>query len=475
MCISNTEVSFSGTTIIIGKDLQAQRQFVIYENKIQPNKTNSNSNHSRANHSVQQYDEQQSSPTHDNNHSDSASASSASSSAPIPSASSSIFSPCADYSPLYTSRFHDAVQCSHCNIVLESVSDHRYECSECERKFNKEYSYYCPNSTCNQIYSYHICFNCHDYALMTKPCTNAAFLFSIPKEFNYKNSYISTPFQSNLYGNSLITNINSRLKEEKNVNINHSSSSASGSGSGIGNATAGMILPVPCSGSDIDFSYTINCSSAVSSCISALDSLFEVEKSRSLSKYRSAASSSLSYLPVQQIGNFDISIANNPAELLQIDPSVFIVHPSVFRILQYGYPLGFSFIIYRLTPGKSHSPLIYTFPLHHENVLTIPTLHVHKQKLKVKAKDWDHKIYILGGRELLGPRTLTDSNNQAIIYMNKQQIANIQHSFSALFHNKPTEQKRKSPIHSANIQFDTVLQWKYDGVGPNSDIAALVC
>ncbi len=111
-----------------------------------------------------------------------------------------------------------------------------------------------------------------------------------------------------------------------------------------------------------------------------------------------------SYIKVQDIGSYMVSVVNNIDDFSRINPDYFIVNPDVVEIFKNEYPKEFGYIVCKLKNGKqiNYEPLAYSHLLYEKNKVLIPTLHFHpsndgynsakKEKL---ADDWSHDIYIM--------------------------------------------------------------------------------
>lgn len=159
---------------------------------------------------------------------------------------------------------------------------------------------------------------------------------------------------------------------------------------------AAMILPVP-SGADpelIDLS-------RVSDCLDVL-SRYLIPPSLSAASFsitNSSKSRSDSYLEVTEVGSYLASVVPTLSDFHRIDPSVFVLDPTVFQVLSQYYPTDFQFVVCMLQQHKAYHPLGILHRRLPDSRLFLPTLHFHySQASHQDHTDWDHEIFCCDSR-----------------------------------------------------------------------------
>jgi len=126
----------------------------------------------------------------------------------------------------------------------------------------------------------------------------------------------------------------------------------------------------------------------------------EVARSSRMEASDELNGSSRSYLPVQSVGAYKISLASNISDLRRIDPNVFSVSPNVDKILGQHYSKNFGFVICGFDPSSGIAP--HPIGYVHDRLvddsgnvkLFVPTRHEHGiTHGKDDSYDFDHKIF----------------------------------------------------------------------------------
>jgi hypothetical protein len=127
------------------------------------------------------------------------------------------------------------------------------------------------------------------------------------------------------------------------------------------------------------------------------------QERQSLSKDKSSESKSarLQHLAVQQVGSYNVSVAESVDDLSRADPSVFQLNPEAGDLLRRHYGKGFAFVIAGLREGGEKHPLAYAHaPFEKGARLFVPTKHFHGGKdahsEDKKPAHFEHEIYSLG-------------------------------------------------------------------------------
>lgn len=146
-----------------------------------------------------------------------------------------------------------------------------------------------------------------------------------------------------------------------------------------------MILPVPTT--DPDSIELVNMEK-VPRFFDALSRMFEP---MALGMFKGTRSRGGGFLKVQNVGNYQVSVAGNIEDLNRIDPSVFRLTEATLETLVMNYRDGHSFVVAQLRESGKYHPLAYTHPVAPDGKVFIPTRHEHGER---HAKPyWDHHIY----------------------------------------------------------------------------------
>lgn len=157
-----------------------------------------------------------------------------------------------------------------------------------------------------------------------------------------------------------------------------------------------MILPVPRYELDVPLEFISMDSDKDRKFFQALD--------RSVNMTLSFGGTPRSALPILNIGDYRVSVAETLEEIEQVDSS-FSLSPDTKATLEKHYKTGFRFVVVALKQGGRVHPIGYVSSLVDGKVF-IPTRHEHgktSHQTEVSryqpAAEWDHKIYIQGRRQ----------------------------------------------------------------------------
>jgi hypothetical protein len=104
------------------------------------------------------------------------------------------------------------------------------------------------------------------------------------------------------------------------------------------------------------------------------------------------------FLEVQEVGNYQVSIAESLDDLDRVNPEVFTLSPDAKATLG-TYSSGFCFVVAQLKDSGQFHALAYTHPVAPDGTMFIPTKHEHGTKvarhpqLEGERADWDHHVY----------------------------------------------------------------------------------
>jgi hypothetical protein len=163
---------------------------------------------------------------------------------------------------------------------------------------------------------------------------------------------------------------------------------------GVNEVPQAMILPCPLSaGHDVELVDLSSVEDLFTHCEKAFP--FVVSRIATESRKKISASTQ-SYIAVQQVGGYSVSIAPTLADLRRIDPSVFKLADNVDALLGKHYAQGFGFVVCKFNEGKKMHPIGYIHPRadNDPNKLFVPTRHEHGDD-HGSEPDWDHKIFSL--------------------------------------------------------------------------------
>jgi hypothetical protein len=97
------------------------------------------------------------------------------------------------------------------------------------------------------------------------------------------------------------------------------------------------------------------------------------------------------FLRVQNVGNYQVSVAGNVEDLDRINPAVFRLTEKTLETLVINYWDGHSFVVAQLRESGKFHPLAYTHPIAPDGKVFIPTRHEHGERHDKPY--WDHHIY----------------------------------------------------------------------------------
>lgn len=182
----------------------------------------------------------------------------------------------------------------------------------------------------------------------------------------------------------------------------------------VENDPVAMVLPVPNPSGKAD-DIRLFSMSEHSGFFDKLDDLFprEVKLTLNLGGTRGPTRSA-SLLPVQRVGNYNVSVAPtlNDVERLQFD-QFHGIEPTVQELLRKHYASGFSFLVCQLhAVGVNNHPIAYSHPYvdvsasgdvgrDHQwkladspGLLFVPTRHHHGAEAEERSSSWDHAVYL---------------------------------------------------------------------------------
>jgi hypothetical protein len=130
---------------------------------------------------------------------------------------------------------------------------------------------------------------------------------------------------------------------------------------------------------------------------------FDKLNSRVISKGRSLHSNSSyaapdSFVAVQQIGSYEVSVAETLEDLKRIDPKLLEIEPALLKLLQEKYcdptssRCDWSFVVAKFDHQQKFHPFAYSHPLQKTGWF-IPTSHFHSKTYNDYEK-FDHDIYV---------------------------------------------------------------------------------
>jgi hypothetical protein len=146
-----------------------------------------------------------------------------------------------------------------------------------------------------------------------------------------------------------------------------------------------MILPVPWNAGE---EITLVDMSKTPRFFNDLNDLLE-PRTRGYKGFESFGAPAGGFLKVQEVGNFDVSIAYTVEDIDRVDPTAFTLSPSAKATLEKHYPDGYAFVVCALARDGSIHPLAYTSAA--RSTLFVPTRHEHGDS--DEFPEWDHSIF----------------------------------------------------------------------------------
>lgn len=232
-----------------------------------------------------------------------------------------------------------------------------------------------------------------------------------------------------------------------------------------------MILPFPAHGG-VDFKLPINDEKA----IDTVEELFKIAKdcfpkSRGMSKYCNSAVTSESYLKIEEVGSYSVSVAEGVEDLVRFDPSVFNINKNLLNVIMMRYKSGFGFLICQLNESKKYHPFTYVHGAITPSTIFIPTYHYHEHDtgdMEIEQGDWDHTIYVVSNNSV-GTIGLLDNNIKS---------AELPESFIVKHADIPSSCQTRFkywfseflPQYNPSENFNNIVKISINGPSDNGDI-----
>lgn len=146
--------------------------------------------------------------------------------------------------------------------------------------------------------------------------------------------------------------------------------------------------------------------------VNDFDDLFKIAedtipkmKSRMKRSITNNEAKSKSFLKVETVGSYSVSLAENIFDLTtRFDPRIFVINPTVLTLIKKRYPTNFGFLICQLQESKTYHPFAYIHDSLSETQAFVPTFHHHGDDgddghhRHHHGADWDHVIYLINAK-----------------------------------------------------------------------------